>query len=146
MPQRIDGSVMRQNVCQPLAPKVAAACSCSSPTSRSTGVTSRTTNGNDTKIVASTIPGTEKITWNGSSIQPSRPYTSTSASPITTGETANGRAINASTRHLPRNLPRASASAAITPKTVFASTAIAATSIVSQNALIAAGVLIESQT
>ncbi len=57
-PQRIDGSVTRRNVCQAEAPSVAAACSCSSPTSISTGVTSRTTNGRETKIVASTIPGT----------------------------------------------------------------------------------------
>ena len=66
---------MRQNVCQPPAPSVAAACSCSSPISLSTGVTSRTTNGSETKIVASTIPGTEKITWMTaeSPSQPPRP-------------------------------------------------------------------------
>ena len=39
------------------APSVAAACSCSVPISRSTGTTSRTTNGSETKIVASTMPG-----------------------------------------------------------------------------------------
>ena len=61
---------MRQNVCQPEAPSVAAACSCSSPTSRSTGATSRTTNGSETKIVASTIPGSEKMTWMPCSVQP----------------------------------------------------------------------------
>ena len=54
--------MIRQKVCQPLAPSVDAACSWSSPISCSTGVTSRTTNGSETKIVASTIPGTEKIT------------------------------------------------------------------------------------
>lgn len=32
-PQRIAGKVIRQNVCQPEAPSVAAACSCSSPIS-----------------------------------------------------------------------------------------------------------------
>ena len=57
------GSVTRQNVCQPEAPSVAAACSCSSPISCSTGATSRTTNGSETKIVASTMPGTEKMIW-----------------------------------------------------------------------------------
>src|ERR1700761_9674365 len=72
-PHRIDGSVMRLNACQLDAPSVDAACSCSSPTSISTGATSRTTNGSDTNTVASTMPGSEKITWNGSSIQPSRP-------------------------------------------------------------------------
>ena len=61
---------MRQNVCQRLAPSVDAACSWSSPTSRSTGVTSRTTNGTEMKIVASTIPGTAKMTWNGQVAEP----------------------------------------------------------------------------
>ena len=51
---------MRQNVCQPDAPSVCAACSCSVPISRSVGTTSRTTNGNVTKIVASTIDGVAK--------------------------------------------------------------------------------------
>ena len=40
-----------------------AACSCSSPISCSTGATARTTSGSDTKTVASTMPGIEKITW-----------------------------------------------------------------------------------
>ena len=53
---------MRQKVCAREAPSVAAASSCSSPISCSTGSTSRTTNGSVTKIVASTIPGSEKIT------------------------------------------------------------------------------------
>jgi hypothetical protein len=44
------------------APSVAAACSWSVPISRSTGITSRTTNGSETKIVASTMPGVEKTT------------------------------------------------------------------------------------
>ncbi len=52
---------------------MAAACSCSSPTSRSTGTTSRTTNGSATNTVASTIPGSEKMTWKGSDTQPPRP-------------------------------------------------------------------------
>ena len=57
------GSVTRRKVCQGEAPSVAAACSCSVPISRSTGTTSRTTNGSDTKMVASTMPGTAKMTW-----------------------------------------------------------------------------------
>ena len=60
---------------------------------RSTGSTSRTTNGSETKIVASTMPGVEKIT-SVEPNQPSRPQTSTSARPTTTGETANGRSIS----------------------------------------------------
>ena len=43
-----------------LAPSVAAACSCSVPISRSTGTTSRTTNGSETKIVARTMPGSRE--------------------------------------------------------------------------------------
>ena len=53
---------MRQNVAVREAPSVQAASSWSVPTSRSTGTTSLTTNGSDTKIVASTIPGIEKMT------------------------------------------------------------------------------------
>ena len=49
---------------------MAAACSCSVPISRSTGTTSRTTNGSDTKIVASTIPGSAKTTWIPCSVEP----------------------------------------------------------------------------
>ena len=55
--------MIRQNVCQPEAPSVWAACSCSSPTSRSVGITSRATNGTETKIVASTIAGSANSTW-----------------------------------------------------------------------------------
>ncbi len=56
------GSVTRKKVWNGDAPSVSAACSCSVPISRSTGTTSRTTNGSETKIVARTIPGVEKIT------------------------------------------------------------------------------------
>ena len=99
------------------------------------------------KIVASTIPGTEKITWNGRSpSQPPFPNTRISARPTTTGEIANGRSMIALSTPLPRNRPRASASAQSTPKTVLSGTAIAVTVSVSQNAEIAAGVVTESQT
>ena len=69
---------MRQNVCQPEAPSVAAACSCSSPISCSTGATSRTTNGSETKIVASTMPGQREDDLDAGSVshgpnQPVRP-------------------------------------------------------------------------
>ena len=46
----------RQKVCQGPAPSVEAACSWSSPISCSTGITSRTTNGSATNIVASAMP------------------------------------------------------------------------------------------
>ena len=42
------------------APSVCAACSCSVPISRSTGIASRATKGSDTNIVASIIPGTRE--------------------------------------------------------------------------------------
>ena len=72
------GSVIRQKACQRDAPSVAAACSWSSPTSRSTGATSRTTNGSVTKIVASRMPGKLKrictpASASSSPNQPSRP-------------------------------------------------------------------------
>src|SRR3954452_21792301 len=65
---------------------------------------------------------------------------------MTTGEIANGRSMTASSRRLPRTLERTSSSAAMIPNAVFSGTAIAAISIVSQNALTAAGVVIESHT
>src|SRR6266536_469571 len=72
--QRIAGSVTRLNVAKAPAPSVAAASSWSVPISRNTGTTSRTTNGSETKMVASTIDGVAKSTWNGSaSNQPLRP-------------------------------------------------------------------------
>ena len=53
---------MRQKVLKAPEPSVAAASSCSVPTSRSTGTTSRTTNGRQMKIVARTMPGIAKMT------------------------------------------------------------------------------------
>ena len=61
MPQRIAGSVTRRKVCNGRAPSVDAACSCSVPISRSTGITSRATKGSEAKIVAITIPGIAKM-------------------------------------------------------------------------------------
>ena len=51
------GSVTRQKVCQPPAPRTMAASSSSVPCSSISGISSRATNGKVTKIVASTIPG-----------------------------------------------------------------------------------------
>ena len=56
--------MISQNRCQRFAPRVPAACSCSLPSSRSIGITSRATNGTETKIVASTIEGIANRTWN----------------------------------------------------------------------------------
>ena len=55
------GRVTRKKVWSGPAPSVAAACSCSVPISRRTGMVSRTTNGSETNIVARIIPGTEKM-------------------------------------------------------------------------------------
>src|SRR5207302_808568 len=60
--QRIAGSVTRRKIANEPAPSVAAASSWSVPISRSTGTTSRTTNGSETKIVATTIPGSANST------------------------------------------------------------------------------------
>src|SRR3954470_12557545 len=127
--QRIDGSVIRQNVAHEPAPSVRAACSCSSPISRSVGTTSRATNGSETKIVASTIDGSAKSTgrpwWeSGPPNQPARPYRRKSASPTTTGESASGRSMNALSRPLPGKSRRTIAIAHTIPKTVFTGTAI----------------------
>ena len=51
----------RKNVCQPLAPSTRAASSSSVPAASMTGISSRATNGNVTKSVASTMPGTAKM-------------------------------------------------------------------------------------
>src|SRR5689334_15008229 len=139
------GSVMRRNVCHRLAPSVWAACSWSSPISSRTGTMARTTSGSDTKMVASTMPGSEKMTWKPCrSSQPPTvekcPYTRMSARPTTTGETASGRSISALTIRLPGNRWRTSSTAMPTPKTVLASTDHTATEPVTSNAWIALGV------
>ena len=54
--------MIRTNRCQALAPSERAACSWSRPSSSSTGTSSRTTSGSDTKQVASTMPGSAKMT------------------------------------------------------------------------------------
>ena len=78
--------------------------------------------------------------------QPVLPYTSTSASPTTTGEIANGRSISSPSSALPRKRPRSSSSAMPIPKTVFSGTAIATISSDSQNACWALGAVTASHT
>ena len=51
------GSVTRQKVCHPFAPRVTAEYSSSVPCACMRGISSRATKGNVTKVVASTIPG-----------------------------------------------------------------------------------------
>ena len=90
-----------------------------------TGSTSRATNGNVTNVVASTIPGTAKMTWmscasiHGPST-PRAPSSSTKISPEMTGETLNGRSISVISALLPRNRYFEISHAAAMPKTRFA--------------------------
>ena len=77
-------------------------------------------------------PGIAKITlmsWARSHgpRNPCKPKIKTRKSPTTTGDTANGRSMNAVRSARPGNLKRAIAHAAATPKTMFASTAAGAT-------------------
>jgi hypothetical protein len=108
------------------------------PTSRRTGTTSRTTNGIETNMVASTIPGTEKRIfkpwWERPPSQPPRPYSRTSPRPTITGEIASGRSTTAFSSPRPRQRPRTSSSARMTPTIVLTGTAIAAISSVSTSA------------
>ena len=55
------GSVTRQNICQPLAPRLTAAISSSAPIASITGISSRATNGSVTNVVARIRPGVAKM-------------------------------------------------------------------------------------
>ena len=55
------GSVTRQNICQPFAPRLTAASSSSGPIASMTGISSRATNGNVTNAVARISPGVAKM-------------------------------------------------------------------------------------
>ena len=120
---------MRPNV-EPPAPSVRAACSCSSPISRSVGTTSRATNGRETKIVARTIDGSAKRTW--SPVRP-EPVTEPTAAAVEqeqrqTDDHGRQRERQVDERveqTLAGKSRRTMASAHTTPKTVFNGTAIA---------------------
>ena len=55
------GRVTRQNICQPLAPRLTAAISSSAPIASITGISSRATKGKVTNAVARTSPGVAKM-------------------------------------------------------------------------------------
>ena len=138
------GSVTRRNICQPLAPSSPAASSSSRPDASITAISSRATNGNDTKMVASTMPGSAKMILMSRSNshgpnQPCRPKSCTKIKPATTGDTANGKSMSAVSRRLPRKSNLVIAQAAAMPKTAFAGTVKAATMSVSQIAERASG-------
>jgi hypothetical protein len=145
------GSVTRQNVCQSDAPRVRDASSCSVPISRSTGTTSRTTKGSETKIVAITIPGVEKITRMPCSGQPpAEPAVAPVDEDQRQADDDRGdgeRQVDESAEERLPPHPAAGRSPAPspTPKIVFAGTAMATITSVSQNACCASGVVTASQ-
>ncbi len=126
------GSVTRQNVCQPDAPRLSAASSSSAPWLSISGISSRATNGNVTNAVARISPGVAKMTGKPASRShtpkaPCAPNSSTNANPATTGETENGRSISVTSSPRPGKRKRAMDHAAATPNTVLSSTAVGAT-------------------
>lgn len=102
------GSTTRLKVCQPDAPRLAAASSYSGPRSSSTGCTERTTKGMVVNSMARTMPASvyETLMPNGSSSEPTQPLVAKSAdkvSPATAVGNANGRSMSASSRRRPGN-------------------------------------------
>ncbi len=104
------------------------ACPCASIT----GMISRATNGNETKTVASTMPGTANMILMSCSAShgPSNPAAEQQheTMPEMTGDTANGRSISVISRFLPRKSNFAIAHAAADAEDELAGTAIAAAS------------------
>ena len=144
------GSVTYQNTCQPLAPSTTAASSSSRPCACISGISSRATNGNVTKIDASTMPGSAKITlkpWLTS--QPPMvelaPKVSMNIRPTMTGDTENGRSISVVSNCLPRKSNLAINHAAATPNTRLSGTATAATISVNLSAAMASGCTMASR-
>ena len=125
------GKVMRQNICQPDAPKIKAACSSLSPCDCIKGINSRATNGKVTNKVAKMMPGTAKITWKpmDSNQPPNKlllPNSSTNIKPATTGDTENGKSSKVVSNCLPRKSKRVSSHAMQMPKTALMGTTTAA--------------------
>ena len=69
------GSVTLRKTCNAVAPRLVAACSCSTPISSRIGTTSRIISGRATNAVAITMPGMAKATWKPalSSVGPNQP-------------------------------------------------------------------------
>ena len=138
------GSVTRRKIWKPEAPSTRAASSSSVPAACISGISSRATNGNVTKSVASTSPGTENTSFrpcasaHGPST-PCRPKSRMNTIPEMTGDTPKGRSISVTSAFLPGKSNFAIAHAAATPKTRFSGTAIAAVSSVSRSAESAIG-------
>ncbi len=134
-----------------LAPSVAAACSASVPSSCSTGTVSRATNGSETNAVASTMPGTEKITCDAVRGQPV-PKPAGAAideherEPHDDRGDRKGQVHDQPEQPAPRKRPRSINSAMPMPNTVFSGTTIATSSTDSQKACIALGWVTAFQT
>src|SRR5215203_3513280 len=99
-------------------------------------------------MVASTIPGSPKMTLNPNDStppnQPPTPQSRISATPTTMGDTAKGRSTTASRAPRPGNRPRTSASATVIPNTTLTGTTIATISTERLKAEIAAGVVTDA--
>src|SRR5215207_6457116 len=96
------------------------------------------------KIVASTMPGREKMMSNPRSanqlpVEVCGPYTRINASPTTTGETASGRSMSTLNTRFPGKRWRTNNSDAPSPKIVFPTTVQNATMSVTRNAWSAEG-------
>ena len=92
------GKITRQNVCQRVAPRLAAASSDSRSISSIAGCSVRTTNGRPMNVSAIMMPSGVNATWipSGSRywpIQPFLEYTAVRAMPDTAVGKANGRSI-----------------------------------------------------
>src|SRR5207342_2673633 len=143
-PHLMLGRVTRRNIVHAPAPSERAASSSSAPCCCISGISSRTTNGKVMNSVASTIAGrANRILTSCAASQPANqpcdPNSSTRHRPATTGDTANGRSINASSTRLPRNSKRVTAHAVSTPKNALSGITIAAVSRVSLSAARASG-------
>src|SRR5579875_1502040 len=102
------GNNTRRNVCQRLAPSVAAASSNSGSNSSSTGCTVRTTNGKPVKISTNTMPNREYAPAmpSGTRYRPNQPlgtYKLEYTRPATAVGKAKGRSTRASNSRLSGN-------------------------------------------
>mmetsp|Transcript_32048 Transcript_32048/g.81457 ORF Transcript_32048/g.81457 Transcript_32048/m.81457 type:complete len:305 (+) Transcript_32048:532-1446(+) len=138
-PHLMLGSVTFQNTCQSLAPSDRAASSCDRSMVSRMGMSSRTTKGSVTNMVASAMPPNANTTLTPPAAsagpnQPLRPYSSVSMRPVTTGEMEKGRSSSDSRNTLPGNSLRVMLMAATSPKMTLMGTDTSASSSVSLTA------------
>ena len=138
------GKVTRKNMVQALAPSERATISSSPPCCCISGINSRTTKGKVMNKVASTMPGRANRmrmshSRSQSANQPEAPNSNTRHKPATTGDTANGRSISASSTRLPRKAKRVIVHAVSMPKKALTGITMAATVRLSSSAASASG-------